>query len=422
MSLRMVSQPSLDVAPIDRLPVEIMALIFKILCEPEFTGYQDAVRILSVSRRWLQIATNIPALWTHVDCKLDDPPDSITEFWDTMALRVKNLPVTIVINKVGTSQSGIRACRFEKFQTIEKVTLFIVSEDAFHHLNSRQFHSPVAPFHHLELIVEGSAVPLQWDAILLIGFPPVRFLELCGFEYPTINQPSFPHLSKLGIDMTKPEMPFLSFFPNLSYLDIEVYNSREESPQVVLPNLRTLKAGRVNTWITALSCPILHSFMAYKIPPQFRSVLHWLRLHNTIRCIQVKHLDAPRELADAVPQLLQLSFDWPKENARHLITALGSLCNLTELEVHDPEDLLTKTHLEKVLTVLKGDGEDSSGAANGAVSLRKLTIYSHVGSERSWRSCMLVDRARWKSVIQERDEVCIDENNCIVICECDVWS
>jgi hypothetical protein len=424
MSLGIVSQSSVShrgIDPVGKLPVELVVYIFKMICDPGFTGYQDAVRIMSVSQRWSNIATAIPALWSYVDCKLSDPLDKIQEFWTTMSSRAKNTPVSIFIDDVGTSDSGLQACRFDDFQTIETITLLLMSEDATDHLNSRQFHPPPTPFEHLELIVKASKIPLPWNANILTRFPPFVFLSVSGFEYPTIGQP-FTNLSKLGIYMISLEVPFLGFFPGLTFLDIDVYDGGEESPPVVLPNLLILKAGRVDPWIKALSCQILHSLTVYRIAPDFRSTLSWLRLHHSIHCISVQHLDAPRELASAAPQLLRLSIDWPEKSDQHLINTLGSLLNLAELEVHDPHDQLTKAQFEEMVTVMTGDGRGSSGAANGVFSLRKLTIYSHVGDKRPWRSCVSFDKASWKSSIREGGEACVDKEDFIVVCERDVWS
>ncbi|EAU84959.1 hypothetical protein CC1G_04055 [Coprinopsis cinerea okayama7 len=80
-----------DLLPAFRLPNEVLQRIFhnvRIACKPE--DYVPIIRVALVCRRWRDVATNQPELWTHI---VDDPRDLTSILFE----RSKSAPVTVCL-------------------------------------------------------------------------------------------------------------------------------------------------------------------------------------------------------------------------------------------------------------------------------------------------------------------------------------
>jgi hypothetical protein len=168
-------------------------------CGPGLAGYQQATKLISVSRRWSAIGTELPELWAYIEVNLSDRVERIRQFWDTMVGRTKGTPATICIRNVGINAAALRACRLDAFARIKAISLLIQDEDAIFQLISEQFRPPVIPFERLNLLVDTSIFHMPWNAGILTRFPRFNSLELKGFLYPTRNVQTFPDVSFLRI-------------------------------------------------------------------------------------------------------------------------------------------------------------------------------------------------------------------------------
>jgi hypothetical protein len=236
---------------------------------------------------------------------------SIMEFWDRTLGRVKHIMVDILIQHIATpGVCHLGTCQLDKIASINSLVLESRSFLCMLEVQSPLFTPPICPLNRLSIRVESRAPCDNWDNAMFTRFPPITELSLHGLTKLYNNQTSLPSVQTLRLDnMDLNLAPFLTYFPNLTFLDIRrIYFPENHPSPFVLPNLRTLKVWNGMTWIYQIICPNITTFIVDILHsgPVLDDVMLWISLLPTITRLESGYIENYAVLSIACPQIKHL--------------------------------------------------------------------------------------------------------------------
>ncbi|KIM23929.1 hypothetical protein M408DRAFT_249065 [Serendipita vermifera MAFF 305830] len=324
--------------PIRRLPVEMLKQIFEATVENSPKKFSRALQLSHVCQHWRVVALDTPLLWNQIIINFLDPLESITEYWNWAAKRVKMTPVDVFFNQLGEGvepgtvtseyiqeqQNKVAVCSFPQIPFVRNLVLNTGSEFQYEEAFSLITQLSTGELGSLTLNGDDSNTLLDgiswiWDDIVP-RLPSLKALTLEGlaFSFDATKPFSVPQDSPIRQFYTVDPLELLRLCPNLESLTTvaceDDYRPLTQNPTPVTISTLTflnISHGSTFPWESPLLLPSLSTLIFHteygEAPNEF---LGFLVNHPSIFDLKmfVDYLDLI-SIAKAAPQLTRLTLE-----------------------------------------------------------------------------------------------------------------